>query len=174
MWFMSTSHTVWACQSHRRTHAHTYTHSVDGHTHISCNGQSHFIKLTPDQSQMHWRRTNTYTSLLFPSMHYIQQTRKWRGVAQKKGKGQKVTATGAETCWFQFLPSLSPSTHTVLLYSRCAKGLLVYKFGQLVCLVAVYRSRGIYLTDWWSVFTVGLTNNTCFSIWQHLFEQESY
>lgn len=55
-----------------QTRTHTNTHARSGqwtledehtHSHISCDGQSHFIKLTPDRSQMHWRHTKHRLSI---------------------------------------------------------------------------------------------------------------
>lgn len=127
-------HTLSEPASHKdaQTHAHTRTHRTwtfeDEHTHthahISRDGQSHFIKLTPDQSQMHWRltktlshRTHTYSVFQCITSSVDKELKR---NCTKEWRGQQVTVAQAETVLFQFLPSLST------LHLCCSLAFLLY------------------------------------------------
>lgn len=165
-------HTLSEPASH--TDAHTYT--ADGHlntnththAHISCDGQSYFIKLTPDQSQMHWRRTKTLShhshTHSFVQCITSTQTSEWRRILQRREKGKKSQPLKLRLFYSSSFLRCLP---WLILFSWYVKDLLEYKLirtflSHRVCFMAAWRSRAIYL----AAFTASLSN---ISILKHCF-----
>lgn len=131
-------HTLSESASHRDTHTHTlniyiyrrtlrirHTHThvriVDGHSqthaHIACDGQSRFIKLTPDQSQIHWWNVQTLSehTHVLPFNAWLPFRQKSAENREKSKKSQPLVHKRSRRQRRDFLCFL------FLLFSPCAR-----------------------------------------------------
>lgn len=118
MWFMSTSHTVWACQSHRHTRTHTHKHKGCIEP-LQMNNWRHthtFFFVMVRVTSLSWLLTspkcsgssqNAAFKTLFSFLKcHFSTAMKIKKNLQPREKGEKVTTTGAQniqTCSVSFV-----------------------------------------------------------------------